>query len=329
MDDKTGPAGSHLSRRHLLAGVAAFGMLPPAAADASAPVTAIVPFPAGGSLDALARIATQSIGERTGQSFVIENKAGANGSIGARSAAQAAPDGQTWLFGHDALITVNEMLYAKQGGFDLSRDLTPIYGLARSPSVLVVNPSFGPKTLAEFVELGRKTEITYASGGVEAAGHLTMEQFGRVAGLKLSHVPYRGGAPATNDVIAGQVPAAFFAIGGAMGQIEAGKLLPLAVSTLERSSQAPNVPTVAESGYPGFESVEMYFTFLQSKTPEAISAGIARQIALSMKEEAVRDRIRKLGIEPVQMDAKASQAWLAQAYATKTKLIADIGLKPH
>jgi tripartite-type tricarboxylate transporter receptor subunit TctC len=288
-----------------------------------------VPFPAGGSLDALTRIVTQNIGERTGMRFVVDNKAGANGNIGARSALQAAPDGRTWLFGHDALITVNEALYAKQGGFDARADLKALRGFAQSPSILVVHPDFGPKTIAEFIEFGRKTEIVYASGGIGAAGHLTMEQFGRTAGLKLRHVPYRGGAPATNDLIAGQVSAAFLAIGGAMAQVQAGTLRALAVSTLKRSAQAPDVPTVAESGYPGFESVETYFVFVSSKTAPKLSEEIGRELGISLSDAAVQERIRKLGIEPVQMDAQACEGWLEKAYAMKTRLIAEIGLEPQ
>lgn len=326
---KSNHAACRLDRRSLLAGATALTLGGPVSAQSRQQVTATVPFPAGGSLDALARIVTQNIGERTGQSFVIENKPGANGSIGARSAAQAAPDGQNWLFGHDALITVNEALYAQQGGFDARSDLKAAAGLAQSPSILVVHPDFGPKTIAEFVELGRKSEITYASGGIGAAGHLTMEQFGRAAGLKLRHVPYRGGAPATNDLIAGQVPAAFLAIGGAIAHVEAGKLRALAVSTKTRSGQAPDVPAVAESGYPDFESVEMYLVFVAGKTPEKITSEIGRQIELSLKDATVRERIKKLGIEPMPMDARASEAWLEQARAVKTKLIADIGLKPQ
>jgi tripartite-type tricarboxylate transporter receptor subunit TctC len=292
-------------------------------------ISVVVPFPAGGSLDAVGRIVTQAIAERSGLSFVVENKAGANGSIAARAAAQGQPDGPTWLVGHDALVTVNPALYGKQGSFDPVTELKVVRGLAQSPSILVAHPGFGPKTLAEFIDFGRRNEIVYASGGLGSAGHLTMEQLGRACGLKLRHVPYRGGAPAVTDLIAGQVSAAFLAIGGAMAHVEADKLRALAVSSLQRISQLPQLPTVAESGYPDFESVEMFFVFVGSQTSASQITDIAKQLALVMGDEAVRGKIRTLGVEPISMPAQEAEAWLAKAREAKTRLISEIGIKPQ
>lgn len=321
-------AKSGLDRRKVLMMATAALVTPEAVRAQQRQIGVVVPFPAGGSLDAVARIVTQAIGERSGLSFVVENKAGANGSIAARAAAQGQPDGPIWLVGHDALVTVNPALYGKQGGFDPLTELKVVHGLAQSPSILVVHPGFGPKTLGEFIDFGRRNEIVYASGGLGSAGHLTMEQLGQACGLKLRHVPYRGGAPAVTDLIAGQVQAAFLAIGGAMAHVEAGKLRALAVSSLKRIGQLPHLPTVAESGYPDFESVEMFFVFVGSQTSASQIADVAKQLATAMADKTVRDKIGLLGVEPISMPAQEAEAWLAKARAVKTRLIAEIGLKP-
>lgn len=322
--------GCRPSRREFGGLLAAAVLLPNAVrAQSRRQITAFVPFPAGGSLDSLTRIVTQKITEQGGDSFVVENRAGANGTLGARAAMQIEPDGRAWLFGHDALLTVNDSLYQKQPGFDALVEIKVAAALAQSPSMLVVNPRFGPKTITEFVEFGKQTEIQYASGGIGSAGHLTMEYFGHAAGLKLRHIPYRGGAPAMTDLIGGQVPAAFVAIGGVISQVEDGSLRALAVSTAARASRAPNVPTVAESGYPGFEFVEMYFVFVNAKTPQETVGAIGKTVEAALADAGVQAKIGRLGIDPVNMPADAAAAWLKVAREIKSKLIADIGITPQ
>lgn len=298
-------------------------------AQAKRQIIVVVPFPPGGSLDSLARMVTQKVAEQSNDFFVVENKPGANGNIGARAAMQAAPDGRTLLFGHDALLTVNDALYQKQPDFDGQGEMKAATALAQSPSILVVHPDFPPKSIKEFIDFGKQNEIQYASGGAGSAGHLTMEYFGMATGLKLRHIPYRGGAPAMNDLIAGHVPAAFVAIGGAIGHVKSGKLRALAVSTAARVSEAPDTPTVAESGYPGFEFAEMYFVFVNVKTPTEIVADLGKQVQAALDDPGVQAKIRQLGMEPVAMPAEAATAWLRSARETKTKLVADIGVKPQ
>src|SRR5258706_7974043 len=187
---------------------------------------AVVPFPPGGALDALARIMSQTVAEQAKETMVVENRPGANGLIGAKVVAGGRPDGRMWLFADASTMTVNPALYPKDPAFDAQRDLRPVLALGFMPSLLTVHPALGPRTLKGFVDLARKQEIPYVSGGIGATGHLSMEYFDSVAGgLKLRHVPYKGGAPAMTDHIAGQVPAAFGVYGGALPHIRAGKLV--------------------------------------------------------------------------------------------------------
>lgn len=322
-------AKDDLDRRKVLAIVTAALVAPDTGWAQQRQISVLVPFPAGGGLDALARIVTQEIAERSGLSFVVESKPGANGSIAARAAAQGQPGAPIWLVAHDSVVTVNPALYGTQGGIDPQAELKAVYGLAQSPSILVVHPGFGPKTLGEFIAFGRQNEITYASGGLGSAGHLTMEQLGRACGLKLRQVPYRGSAPALTDLLAGQVPAAFISISGAMNHVESGALRALAVSSLKRIDQLPQLPTVAESGYPGFEFVETFFVFVSSQIPASQRADIAKQLALIMDDGAIREKIRTLGVETVSMSAQEAEAWLAKAREEKSRLIIELGIKPQ
>ena len=245
----TAQAGT-LTRRSLTAGFCALMLAPfTARAQARRQVQVVVPYPPGGPLDTVARIVAQRLSSQASDIYIVENRAGANGNLGARAVAQARPDGNTWLFGSDALVTVNPALYARQLGYDPERELKVVAAVGSLPSILVVNPRSGPRTLQEFVELGKRGEISYASGGVGSAGHLTMEYLGSVAGLKLQHVPYRGGAPAMTDLVAGQVQAAFVAIGGALDHVRSGALRALAVSSAQRIAAVPDVPTIKESGF--------------------------------------------------------------------------------
>ncbi|MBR0839463.1 hypothetical protein JQ607_04580 [Bradyrhizobium liaoningense] len=167
---KQDAGGFRPSRREFGGLVAAAVLLPdPGRAESRRQITAFVPFPAGGSLDSLTRIVTQKIAEQGSEAFVVENRAGANGTLGARAAIQSEPDGRAWLFGHDALLTVNDSLYHKQPGFDAQTEIKVAAALAQSPSMLVVHPAFGPKSIKEFVEYGKQTEIQYASGGIGSA----------------------------------------------------------------------------------------------------------------------------------------------------------------
>jgi tripartite-type tricarboxylate transporter receptor subunit TctC len=298
-------------------------------AHAQTSVQVIVPFPPGGALDALARIMSQTVGEQAKESIVVENRPGANGLIGAKAVANSKPDGKTWLFADASTMTVNPDLYPKDPAFDARRDLRAVLALGFMPSILTVHPVQGPKTLKEFVDLAKKQEIPYVSGGIGATGHLSMEYFSSFAGgLKLSHVPYKGGAPAIADHIAGQVPAGFGVFAGALPQVRAGKLIALAVSGRQRSAQLPAVPTVSESGYPGFEVEVGYVVLLPGKTPDAVTKEVEAKLRRALSESAVLERIRTLGIEPAPgMSSEDAARWIATEHDKWAKLIRDKGIR--
>jgi len=290
---------------------------------------AIVPFPPGGALDALARIMSQTVAEQTKETVVVENRPGANGLIGAKVVAGGKPDGRLWLFADASTMTVNPSLYPKDPAFDAHRDLRPVLALGFMPSVLTVHPALGPKTLKAFVDLARKQDIPYVSGGIGATGHLSMEYFDSVAGgLKLRHVPYKGGAPAMTDHISGQVPAGFGVYAGALPHIRSGKLVALAVSGRQRSAQLPDVPTVSESGYPGFEIEVGYFVMLPGKTPDAVAKDVEVKLRRALAETVVQERIRALGIEPAPgMSSEEGARWIAAQHDKWAKLIRDKGIR--
>jgi tripartite-type tricarboxylate transporter receptor subunit TctC len=285
---------------------------------------AIVPFPPGGGLDALTRIVAQGVGE-----VVVENRAGANGLIGAKAVAAGKPDGRMWLFADASTMTVNPTLYPKDPAFDAHRDLRAVLALGFMPSVLTVHPSLGPKTLKEFIELARKDDVAYVSGGIGATGHLSMEYFGGVAGgMKLRHIPYKGGAPAMTDHIGGQVPAGFGVLAGALPHIRAGKLVALAVSGKQRTLHLPNVPTVAESGYPGYEVEVGYFVMVSSKVPDNTVQEIEARIRRVLADPDAQGRIRVLGIEPAPgMSASQGARWIAVEHDKWAKVIREKGIR--
>jgi tripartite-type tricarboxylate transporter receptor subunit TctC len=294
---------------------------------------AIVPFPPGGGLDALTRIMTQAVAEQIKENIVVENRAGANGLIGAKAVAAAKPDGRTWLFADASTMTVNPTLYPKDPAFDAHRDLRAVMALGFMPSVLTVHPGLGPKTLKEFLELARSQDVAYVSGGIGATGHLSMEYFSGVAGgsagaMRLRHIPYKGGAPAMTDHIGGQVPAGFGVLAGALPHIRAGKLVALAVSGRQRTLQLPNVPTVAESGYPGFEVEVGYFVMMPAKTPDAAVREAEARLRRALGEADVQARIRALGIEPAAaMSSEQGARWIAVEYDKWAKVIREKNIK--
>jgi len=296
---------------------------------ASAQTQAIVPFPPGGALDALARIVTQTVAEQAKETIVVENRAGANGLIGAKAVAGGKPDGRMWLFADASTMTVNPSLYPKDPSFDAQRDLRAVLALGFMPSLLTVHPAFGPKTLREFIDLARREEVPYVSGGIGATGHLSMEYFDSVAGgLKLRHVPYKGGAPAMTDHISGQVPAGFGVYAGALPHVRSGKLIALAISGRQRAAQLPGVPTVNESGYPGFEIEVGYVVLVAAKAPDAVVKEIEAKLRRALAEAAVQERIRALGIEPAPgMSSEEAVRWIAAQHDKWAKLIRDKGIR--
>lgn len=285
-------------------GAALFAVAGPAGVQAQAwptrPVKFIVPSPPGDGSDIAARAIGQKLNERLGQPFVVENKPGAGGIIGAEAAKNAAADGYTFVMGNAGSFGINAAVYAKLSYHPL-RDFEPVTMINRAPNVCVLNPKVPATTLTEFIELARKApgQYQFASGGNGSSAHLTTEYLKMVAKIDLLHVPYRGASPALTDVVAGHVQLFCGNLPPTIPFITAGQVRALAVTTVARNVQLPDVPTVAESGYPGFETVAWFGLFAPKGTPAAIVGKLQSETAAVLRLPDIRDRLVALGTEPV------------------------------
>lgn len=290
-------------RRRLLAvvaaGLAALPLVAAAQSYPARPIRLVVPFPPGGPTDVLARIVAIRLGERLGQPVIIDNKPGASGMIGADLVAKAAPDGYT-LLANASIHVINPSLYPKTA-YDAIADFAPVSNLADVPLVLAVNPKVAARSVAELVALARssKNPLAFASAGNAASQHLSGEAFKIAAGIDLLHVPYKGSAPALTDLIGGQVQLMFDSMPSAMPHLKAGSIRPLAVTTAQRSAALPEVPTIAESGYPGFSISTWYGVWAPAATPPAVVQRLSREIAAIVRLPEVRQQFASLGAEPV------------------------------
>ena len=264
------------------------------------PVRIIVPVPAGGPADALARIVGERLAQSLGKPFVIENKAGAGGNIGMEQGARAAPDGYTLTLAPVGNLTVAPALYAKLP-YDPVKDFAPITVLAVVPNVLIVHPSVPAKTVAELVALAKAKpgSLNYASPGNGSIPHLAAELFKRVAGVDVVHVPFNGVAPATNAVLSGEVQMFFAQSSSALPQWRAGKVVALGVATRKRLASAPELPTIAEQGFPDFEATSWYGLVAPAGTPSSIVERLHGEIVRALALPEVRERIAGLGAETV------------------------------
>ena len=264
------------------------------------PVRIIVPFAAGGVADLLPRIVGEKLTRKWGQPVVVENKTGAAGNIGMAEGARAAPDGYTLLLAPAGNLTVNPKLFPNLP-FDTDRDLTPVTLLAQSPNVLVVHPSVPAKTFRELLAYAKANpgKLNFASPGDGSGAHLAGELLNADAGITTQHVPYKGMAPAVNDLLGGQVQMMFAGISTVMQHVKAGKLVALAIASPRRSPQLPDVPTVAESGLPGFDVTSWYGIVVRSGTPPAIVQKVQRDMAEALQSPDVQARLQDLGLEPV------------------------------
>lgn len=285
----------------LLAGVlsAAATLLPITAAQAQAypnkPVKLVVPYPPGGPTDIVARVVAQHLSDQTGQTFVVENRAGAGGNLGAEAVARAPADGYTLLVATTA-HAINMSIF-KTLNYDVQRDFAPISLLTQGPLVLVAHPAFPAKTVAEVIAQAKAKpgQLNYASSGNGQSTHLSAELFNTLAGVKLSHVPYKGSAPALTDVIAGQVPLMFDTMLSSMPFVKAGKLKAIAVTSPQRSPAAPDVPTVAESGLPGYEVFAWNGLLAPTGTPPAVIARLSDEMKKVLGLPEVKDKFAVQG----------------------------------
>jgi tripartite-type tricarboxylate transporter receptor subunit TctC len=289
-------------RRLAVALVLAIAAGSPAIADdyPSHPIRLIVPFAAGGAADAVARIVGKRVGETLGQPIVVEDRGGGGGTIATELVKNADPDGYTLLLGQSGPISINPGIYQKLS-YDPEKDFAPISMTTAYPYVLVVNPSLGVKTVAELVALAKRKpgELNYGTAGVGVSNHLCTELFDNKAGIKMTHVPYRGTSLAVADLIAGQVQVVFADPVSALAQVKAGALIALAVTSKERSPVAPEVPTIAESGYPGFDALAWHGIMAPAGTPKPIIDRLNAAIVDALKDPQTKKLIEAQAMQIV------------------------------
>jgi tripartite-type tricarboxylate transporter receptor subunit TctC len=266
----------------------------------SHPIRLIVPYAAGGGADSVARIVAKRVGETIGQTIVIENRGGAGSIIGTELVNKSDPDGYTLLLGQSGPISINPAVY-KTLPYDPLKDFAPVTMTTAYPYIMVVNPALGVKTLQEFVALARSKpgELNYGTTGVGAANHLVTELFDSKAGIRMTHIPYRGTALAVTDLIAGQVQVVFADPISALQHISAGTLLALAVTSKERSPVAPAVPTIAESGYPDFDAIAWHGILAPANTPPAIVRKLNTEIVAALKDPETKALLEKQAMQTV------------------------------
>ena len=293
------------------------------------PVKIIVPFPPGGATDVVGRALAVRLSQLWKQQVLVENKPGAGGNIGADLVAKAPADGYTLLLASPAEITINPYLYA-QMPFDPSRDFIPVARVASSPLVLVVNSKSAVKNMAELLQMIKTqgSKVNYASSGSGGPQHLAGELFQLMAGVSMTHIPYKGGAPAITDLLGGQVDLFFAGIPPALPHIIAGKLRPLAVTTLKRSPLLPQVPTVSESGFPGFNIENWQGIFVPRGTNNQIVDKIATDIGVIAAEKNFYELLSAQGAVPAPLMPKEFAVFVNAESQKYSKLIKDSGAKP-
>ena len=264
------------------------------------PIHFIVPYPAGGPLDTVARLLGQKVSESVRQPVIVENRPGAGGNIGADLVAKSAPDGYTILMGAVATHAINPTLYAHIP-YDPVKDFAPVTQVASTPNVLIVNPSLPVASVKEFIAYAKAhpDALNFGSGSTGSAGHLAGELFKAMAGVRMVHVPYKGAGPAMQDLIGGRIQLMFDNLASSLAQMRAGRVKALAVTTAKRSALAPELPTIAESGLPGFDISTWFGVFAPGGTPRDIVERLHAEFVKALADPAVRETMLKLGAEPV------------------------------
>ena len=323
-----------MQRRLLLCSAAASAatLAWPALAQAwpSRPIKLVVPFPPGSSPDLIGRLIAEPLAAALGQPVVIDNKPGAGGNLGTGLVAKAEPDGHTLLFTIQGPL-VTAPLLSKALPYDPAKELAPVSLVATSPNLLVVDPKLGAETLADFVRIAKEKQgaLNYGSVGNGSAAHLAMELFNTRAGVDLVHVPYQGFPQVVNAILAGQVQAGFMVPGIAMGQVRAGKLRGLGVTTLGRSAALPEFPTLAEQGFAGFEAISWQAVLAPAKTPAVIVDRLAREIVRIVKSDEVRTKMLAQYFSAAGTAPAALATLMASERERWAKVIRAAGVKPE
>ena len=291
----------------------------------SRPVKIVVPFPAGGSNDIIARIVAQKLTERNGQTFLVENRGGAGGNIGAEAVASAEPDGYTLLLTAPPPLTINGSLYKKLP-FDPAKAFAPVALIASVPIVLVVNPSVPAKNVGELIALAKAKPgtLNFGSSGIGSTNHLAGELLKSMAGIDIVHVPYRGAAPAMNDLLAGQIPFMFDNMPAVLPQVQGKAINAIAVAGAKRAEALPDVPVVAET-IPGFEASSWFGLVAPAKTPQPALAKLSGELESILKMPDVKKRLAELGAEPGTVFGEAFGRFMTDETAKWGKIIKASG----
>lgn len=326
--DRTGPDRRRVLRAGLLA-----ACLPAAARAAQAafptkPVRVVVGFPAGGPLDQHARLLADRLAQALGQPVLVDYRAGAGGTIGAQAVAAAEPDGHTLLLANTGTMVINPALYPRLP-YDTLRDFAPVARTAQQPLALLVNDDVPARTIQEFVALARRSpgRLNFGSAGNGGISHLVPEMLKQAAGIHLVHIPYRGSAPAFTDLIAGQVQFMAESVPQAASYVRAGKLRALAVTGRERNPALPDVPTMIESGFKGFEVVGFYGFLAPANTPRETVDALSRALGRVLEQPEVRSRMVQQGADPAYLDAAAFGRFLAAEMPRWARAVKESGAK--
>lgn len=292
------------------------------------PITIVVPLAPAGPADVVARVLAAKLGERLGRTFIVENKAGAGGNLGAAFVAKAPADGSTWLYSTDSVFTTNPWMYASQG-FDPVKDIAPVARVEDVLLLLAINPQKAPAAnFAELVALSKSRALTFGSAGIGSPGHLALEYLKSVSDLNASHVPYRGAALAMQDLLGGQIDAAFIVAGVLIPHVKSGALRALAVSANTRVSAMPETPTAAEAGIRDFDARFSNLMLAPAGTPANIRDFMARNIAAVLALPDVRERLATMAEEPVANPGeREATEWLARERERWGRVIKTAGIK--
>ncbi|HVF63096.1 MAG TPA: tripartite tricarboxylate transporter substrate binding protein [Casimicrobiaceae bacterium] len=295
----------------------------------SRPVTIVVPFSAGGAVDAVARLMAQKLSDRLGRPVVVDNKPGASGNIGAQGVARAAADGYTLLMAAVTNYAINAPLQPAQVTYSLEKDLTPVGIVGNVPLMMVVNPSVPATTLQQLIQLAKAKpgQLTFASSGNGSTEHLAGELFKKLAGVDMLHVPYKGGAPAVADVMGGQVTAMVATTPNVLPNVKSNRLRALAIAMPARNSQLPDVPTAAEAGLPGFEVASMYGILAPAGTPQPIINKLATELQAVLQMPDTLERLQQIGVEASYAPPAEAARRIRSDFAKWGKVIQDANIK--
>lgn len=316
----------------LAGGCIAMVALPVTAANAdgypSKPVRIVVPFPPGGATDVVGRLVAERLHKSLGQTFVVENRSGASGNIGVAEVVRSAPDGYTLVIGAPQTLTINPQLFDNLT-FDPQKDLDPVIMVASVPNVLITNKSFPVNSVKDLIEYAKQNpeKVRYGSSSVGSTPHLSAEMFNSMAGVQIQHIPYRGSTPALQDLIGGQIEMMFDNLPASLPQIKAGTVKALAVTTMERSKSAPDLPTLDEEGVKGFESRGWFGVLAPAGTDRAILTRINEEVNAALRDPAFLERLESVGADPVGGSIEDFQRSIQEESARWAKVIKEAGVK--